>query len=77
MPETTVTIQTFGQLLKVKRGAETQRAVAQRVGVKHTAICRFERDQRVPTSAHLVKLADALAFTPEDWTLVRQLLGEK
>jgi transcriptional regulator with XRE-family HTH domain len=77
MPQTVIKVETLGALLKAKRGREPQHALAARMGCSRVSICHYERGRNKPTAANLVKLADALAFSPEDWALVRQLLGEK
>jgi transcriptional regulator with XRE-family HTH domain len=50
----------LGPYLKWARGGYSLRALAKKSGIDHSAISKFERGLRVPTPAHLLRLANAL-----------------
>lgn len=70
-------VTTVGQLLRARRGAFTQRELAELVGVDHTSIARFESGKRLPSLDVIRKLAEVLSFSDEDWRLVRSLNGKE
>ncbi len=74
MARTVIEVETLGELLRTRRGEMTQRELADRVGVTFPTISRFETGHRMPTLATMAKLADALAFSPEDWISVREFM---
>lgn len=74
MPKTGVDVNTVGELLRAKRGGRSQRDVAARAGIDHSAVARFEGGKRMPSLPVLKRLADVLGFEEEDWALLDQLI---
>lgn len=66
----------IGERIRAARKAQSLslRALAQRVGLSHEMVRRYERGEVVPNTAALLKIADALGRTP-DYFLRPQQVG--